>query len=60
MFRVRYYDPNLLGVIFRGVQSVPDASHVPIAVSVRVWAEGRVENGCQAPCCSHKSTLKEV
>ena len=44
----------------RGVQSVPDASHVPIAVSVRVGAEGRVANGCQAPYCSHKSTLHEV
>ena len=46
--------------IFRRVQSVPDASHVPIAVSVCVWAEGRVANGCQAPCCSHKSTLQEM
>ena len=60
MFRVRYYHPNFLPVIFRGVRSVLDASHVPIAVSVRLWAEGRVAIGCQALCCSHKSTIQEV
>ena len=60
VFRVRYKHPNFLRVIFRGVQSVPDASHVPIAVSVRGWAESRVANGCHAPCCSYKSTLQEV
>ena len=54
------YIPNFIRVIFRGVQSVPDSSHVPIAVSVRVWGEGRVVSCCQAPCCSHKSTPKEV
>ena len=35
----KFPPPNL-----SGVQSVPDASHVPIAVSVRVWAEGRIAN----------------